>query len=382
MNSIRQIATLCLCMFGLLASGCSKDVKVGAVISETGSLSTYGEEVRNGIDLALEEINAAGGVGGGTIAVVYRDDATNEDRGRQVTEELISQESVRIIIGAISSPVTLAIAPICEQKRVVLLSPSSSAPKISEAGDYIYRNYPSDIVEGTSMAKFAKDLGLERVVIFALDNEFGEGLAHVFTQQYESRFRQVVATYRFEDGDTASFSEMVEEAKALEPDGIYIVAYVHDTAELLVALDAAEVKTVTMATASVTQELVRAAGPSAENLVYPQGEFDVDSREPAVASFVEAYRAKYGADPDIYAAHGYDALKLIAEAIRIGESQHPDNVRMGLRGIKGYEGAAGRTVFDENGDVVRYPSIFIIRDGRPVAYDQFVEQGGSIFSES
>ena len=95
------------------------------------------------------------------MTLIYRDDATNKEMAKQVTQELISQEGVRIIIGGISSPVTLAIALICEEKRTILISPSSSAPEITEAGNYIYRNYPSDILEGTAMAKFARDLGLE-----------------------------------------------------------------------------------------------------------------------------------------------------------------------------------------------------------------------------
>ena len=91
-----------------------------------------------------------------------------------------------MVIGAISSPVTLEIAPICEKERVVLLSPTSSAPRISDAGGYIFRNYPSDILEGTAMADFARKMGVRRVAIFALDNEFGAGLTEVFTRGFES----------------------------------------------------------------------------------------------------------------------------------------------------------------------------------------------------
>jgi len=120
---------------GLIAAGCSSDVKVGAVISQSGTLASYGEKVKKGLDLAAEEIAAAGGVRGGQIQLIYRDDATNEEMAKQVTEELIEEEGVRIIIGGISSNVTLAIAPICERTQTILLSPSSSAPEISAAGE-------------------------------------------------------------------------------------------------------------------------------------------------------------------------------------------------------------------------------------------------------
>lgn len=378
MGILRRIGFLSLLTGGLIASGCSSDVKVGAVISQTGTLASYGGKVKKGLDLAAEEVNAAGGVRGGQIQLIYRDDQTNEDRARQVTEELIEQEDVGIIIGGISSPVTLAIAPICERTETILLSPSSSASEISQAGDFIYRNYPSDILEGTAMAKFARDLGLERVVVFALDNEWGAGLKEIFTQQYESKFRKVVMAYDFKDGQTGDFTTWVDEVKEIQPDGVYIAAYINDMAELLKVIQESDLGVVLLGTGSVTHDLVRMAGPAAEDLIYPQPNFDVQSSEEGVRSFVDAYRAKYGEDPDIYAAHGYDALKLLVLAIEAADGAHPNQLRVGFASIKGHEGAAGRTAFDENGDVVRYPRMFIIRDGQPMPFETFVEAGGSV----
>jgi len=378
MGNLRRIGFLSLLTGGLLAAGCSSDVKIGAVISESGTLASYGDKVKKGLDLAAEEINAGGGVRGGQVQLIYRDDATNEEMARQVTEELIEQEGVRIIIGGISSPVTLAIAPICERTQTILLSPSSSASEISNAGEYIYRNYPSDILEGTAMAKFARDLGLERVVVFALDNEFGAGLKEIFTQQYESKYRKVVMSYDFADGQTGDFATWVEEVEEINPDGVYIAAYVNDMAELLTVIHDSHLNPVLLGSGSVTHELVRLAGKAAENVIYPQPNFDLESREKGVRNFVDAYREKYHEDPDIYAAHGYDALKLTALAIESGGGSHPNHLRIGYASIKEYDGAAGRTAFDENGDVVRYPRMFIIRDGHPVPYEDFVAAGGSV----
>ena len=120
-----------------------------------------------------------------------------------------------------------------------------------------------------------------------------------------------------------------------------------------------------LGSASVTDDLVRMAGAAAENLVYPQPNFDLESDRAGGARRSSRPTArKYGEDPDIYAAHGYDALKLLAQAIENGGGTHPDDVRIGFASIKAYEGAAGRTAFDENGDVVRYPRMFIIREGQ------------------
>jgi branched-chain amino acid transport system substrate-binding protein len=292
---------------------------------------------------------------------------------------LIDDEGVDLIVGAISSRVTLAIAPICEAERVLLMSPSSSSPDISQAGDYIYRNYPSDIREGTSMAKFAKDLALEQVAIIAMDDEFGHGLRDVFTQQYESRFREVVGSFDFTDGgDDSQLEGIVQKTVELEPDGIYLVGYEQEVAELLKLLSDSDIEAVVMTSSAVTSNLVRMAGEASENVVFPQSIFELDSTETSVASFVRAFRAKYGEDPDVYAAHGYDAVMILVTAINRVSRTDPDNVRIGLNGIQQYEGAAGRTTFDKNGDVIRHPRIMIFRNGHAVPYDEFVEEGGSV----
>jgi branched-chain amino acid transport system substrate-binding protein len=390
MSRYPRFAVIVLLAAAWLAAGCSSEVKIGAVISETGAVAPYGHQVIRGLDLALEEINAEGGFDGAPVQLIYRDDATNPETGIEAVKDLIDNEKVNIIIGAVSSPVTLEIAPICEKEEVLLLSPTASAPRISEAGEYIFRNYPSDVLEGTALADFARKMGVRRVAIFALDNEFGSGLAEVFIRRFESRSREVVKTFRITEGDTASFPDMIQEIKGMTPQGVYVVAYEAIMAELLKQFKAAGCKGLVMGSGAVTDRLITEAGEAAEHLVYPQPVFDVDSAEPAVASFVQAFRAKYQREPDIYAAHGYDSLKLILAAMEHTGFTFPDEVRRGLHGLRtedpedptkghpGYAGAAGITQFDERGDVVRYPKIFVVHEGKSVPYEQFEQDGGEL----
>lgn len=380
MIRLERWATLALLALSLFGTGCSKDVQIGALISETGGVALYGERVRRGLDLALEEINQAGGFQGGQFELIYRDDGTNKAKGLEAATELMDQLGVRFIIGAVSSEVTLAVAPLAEKNRVVMLSPSSSAPEVSDAGSYIFRNYPSDVLEGTSMADFARDLGLERVAIIAIDNAFGRGLRDVFVRGYESRNRQVVSTFDIPSDSAVApdYGAIIAELAVSKPDGIYIVCYVEHQAELLRRLRESGQQAVMLSSASVIDDLVRLAGDAAENLVFAQPSFDLASTEPGVASFVKAYRAKYSEDPDLFAAHGYDALRLIFEAMKLTNSSHPEDVKRGLLSIDDYQGAAGRTDFDEKGDVVRYPRLFVIQQGRPVPYQVFTEQGGKL----
>jgi len=362
-----------------LVVGCSNDVQIGAIISETGNVAKpYGEQVRRGLDLALEEINAAGGFQGGAIQLLYRDDKSSAAAGAAAARDLIINEGVQIIIGAVSSPVTIAVGAICQEREVLMLSPSSSAPQITNTGEYVFRNYPSDVLEGTAMADFAKGLGVRRVAIFAVANEFGSGLKEVFTEGFESRSRKIVGTFDITEGELGSIPPMVEDLKVLNPQAVYIVGYVPEMVALLRELDGAGIEAIRLATSSVTEQVQRQAGEAAENLVFPHASFDVNSTDPDVAAFVKAFRAKHNADPDIYAAHGYDALKLIWQSMLDTGQSHPDEVRRGLIGLKNYTGAAGRTAFDERGDVVRYPHLFIVKDGESIPFEQFEEDGGDL----
>lgn len=360
-----------------IVPGCSSDeVRIGAIISETGDVAPYGKTVRRGMDLALEQANAKG-FELGPVSLIYKNDASDPATGLAAAEALVEEVGVRVIIGAISSPVTLEIAPYVERKRTVLLSPASSVPEISEAGDYVFRNYPSDVLEGTAMADFARDLELKRVVIVALDNVWGSGLADLFRRGFESRVREVSRTLTVPSGDMSGFDSLVEEIRGLDPDGIYVVLYIEEEVELLRRLHQANLGAVVLSTSASATDVVRRAGEAAEGLVYPQPAFDAGSSDTHVAQFVSAYRAAYDEEPDIYAAHGYDAVNLILEAMRKVGSAHPDDVKRGLLGISDFPGAAGRTGFNELGDVTRYPRLFIVESGRSVPYEEYIERGGT-----
>ena len=380
MRLFTRLSLILVAALSLVVVGCSSEIKLGAVISESGSVATYGEFVKKGMELALEESNADGGTLGKQVSIVFRDDATNASVGQKVTRELIEVEKVNAIIGAVSSPVTLAIAPICEEAKMVLLSPSASANSITDAGLWIWRNYPSDQIEGTAMAKFAKEeIGAERVVIFAHDNDWGNGLADVFTERYEGRFRSVEKRFVFDESMMDQVDSWVAETMTLKPDAVYVIGYDQELKALLASFQSADLQAAIMSTSSVTPSIGRQAGAAAENMVYPQAVLDLDSDEPAIAAFISSYRAKYNEDPDIYAAHGYDAVKIILAAMESAQATHPRSVNSAMMGIENFQGAAGTTSFNSDGDVVRYPRIFIVRDGEPMPYDELKDQGGSLF---
>lgn len=356
--------------------GCSSEVAVGVVVSDDGAGKVYGEKVRNAIDLALDEINAEPPAGK-TVTVIYKNDESKPEVAVNVTKELIETDGVDMIIGGLLSDVALAMAPVCEEAEVILLSPTASAPELSQAGDWIFRNFPSDITEGTSMAQFARDATVEQVVVFSVKSSWGVALKNVFTERFEDSYRKVVGTFEFEDGASAEeLRGLVDQAKELNPQGIYLIAYAKQLNELLAALDEAGVEGVRMSTSAVTEEIPRWAGEAAELLVYPQPPFDPESDEPQVKAFVEAYRSRFGSAPDTYAAHAYDAMKIMAHAIGESGTGNGPAVRSAMNRMNEFEAVSGKSIFDRNGDVNQIPRLFIIKDGQSIPYKGFVEDGG------
>lgn len=359
-----------------LLAGCGEPARVGAIVSRSGAAASYGEHIARGFDLAVEQINASGGVAGRKLELLYRDDSTNPDVGLSALRELVEHQRVTTVLGAVSSTVTLRLAPYCERRRVVLISPSASAPQLTEAGQYIFRTVPSDVLEGASMADFARDLGLDRVVILAADNTYGRSLARVFADRLVASGGSVIQTLWFSEGDAVAIAGAVAGLPGLAPRGLYIPAYVGDLATALNRLRDTNLRPIVLGTSSATPELLRTAGSAAENLVVPLPSFDATGDSARVLAFSTAFTARYASAPDIYAAHAYDTVRVLAAAVDKAGSWDPDDIRDALLKIDNYEGATGRLAFDRNGDVVQYPRLNVVRGGQFVAYDRFVEGGG------
>ena len=226
------------------------------------------------------------------------------------------------------------------------------------------------------MADFARDLGLDRVVILAADNTYGRSLARVFADRLVASGGSVIQTLWFSEGDAVAIAGAVAGLPGLAPRGLYIPAYVGDLATALNRLRDTNLRPIVLGTSSATPELLRTAGSAAENLVVPLPSFDATGDSARVLAFSTAFTARYASAPDIYAAHAYDTVRVLAAAVDKAGSWDPDDIRDALLKIDNYEGATGRLAFDRNGDVVQYPRLNVVRGGQFVAYDRFVEGGG------
>lgn len=216
---------LIITAFSLGCAKKEKEIKIGAILPLTGDAAKYGESAKRAIDLAVEEINSTGGIKGSKIKVIYEDDQALPEKGVSAIQKLITVDKVHVVIGAMPSSVTLAMAPIAEKNKVVLFSPASSNPKITEAGDYIFRNDVSDIFEGGKMADETwQRLKFRKAAVLYINNDYGVGIKDVFVYRFTVLGGEIVATENFEQG-TTDFRTQLTKIKQGNPEAVYIVGY-------------------------------------------------------------------------------------------------------------------------------------------------------------
>lgn len=340
------------------------EIKIGAILPLTGNAALYGQSPKKGIDLALEEINEKGGIKGNRkLVVIYEDSKAVPTDGVTACRKLVNIDKVSAIIGGAASSVTLAIAPIAENNRVVVLSPLSSAPAITNAGDFIFRIVPSDMFGGKVAAFFAVgDQEWKSLAILYINNDFGVGLTKVFSEEINNLGGKVLASETYEQG-SSDFRTQLSKIKLAKPDALYIVGY-REAPQILIQLKEMGLNVQVLGTGDLEDpNLIKIAKKTAEGIYFTQLHYDINDSSTLVQEFVKRFRNKYGSDPDIFAAYGYDAMKVLAFAIAKSKLDS-ESIKNELYKMRGYRGVTGSISFDQNGDVVASMGVKVIRDGK------------------
>jgi branched-chain amino acid transport system substrate-binding protein len=364
--------------------GCHKaaeeqSITIGAILPLSGNGAKYGEAARKGIELAREEINSRNRIRGKMLNVVYEDSQGDPRRAVDAFRKLTSVDHVPAVIGDLFSSATLAVAPLANESKVVLLSPTSSAPELTGAGPFVFRNVASDVFEGSVMASFAQEnLKIDRVAILYINNAYGLGIEKVFKTSFTERGGHIVAEEAFPEGAT-DFRSQLTKIRSANPEAVYIVGYRELGPLLKQAYEIGFRKQFLSTVMFEDPENLRVAGRAAEGVIYSARAYDSQSGEPAIQTFVSAFQQKYGQVPDIFAALSYDATKILALAMERNGFQ-PDDIRQGLLGIKNFPGVAGLTSFDKNGDVIQPAMIKIVQNGTFVRYSGKPVTGPTVVS--
>jgi branched-chain amino acid transport system substrate-binding protein len=370
MKRILSISVLAALAVTVTFVGCQPtgDIKIGAILPLTGGAAVYGQWARNGIDLATSEINAAGGIKGRKVVIVCEDDQSTPQQAVSAAQKLIATDGVKVIIGALTSSATLAVAPVCNEKKVVELSPGSSSPLLTGAGPYFFRNWPSDVFEGKSMADFAiSTLKLHNVAILYINNDYGTGLKDVFKAAFEKAGGMVPLVESYDENST-DFRSQLSKVKSAKVDGIYVPGHTNELGTILRQMKEMGIALPFMSVVGFeSPQTIEIAGKAAEGAYYTAPAFSPADTSSRVRQFVGAYQGKYGQPPEIFAAHAYDAVKILAGVIAEA-GYNADRIREALHKVSGYPGVSGLTTFDANGDVEKPAMIKTVKDGVFVAY--------------
>ena len=348
----------------VLISNCSKEepqvYKIGAILPLTGSGASWGDISKKGIMLAEEEINQAGGIKGKKIEVLFEDSKTEPNGAISALRKLIDIHKVPCSVVDMISSNVLAIAPIAEEKQVVIISPGASSPDISNAGEYVFRNWPSDDLQGSELAKIVYEKGYKKIAILYIENAFGEGLKKAFTNTFEGNGGAITAAEPFEQGGS-DFRPQVTKVKGSNPEAVILFIYPPEAVKLIKQIREAGISVQLFATAEIEDPSVLEI-KEAEGLIYSMPQ-PPDKGRKEVSDFIAAYKAKYNEDPGVISDVAYDALKLLCKGIEEGGYSGPA-IQKVLSGVIDYKGTSGTITFDENGDLAKPIIAKTIKDGK------------------
>jgi len=340
-------------------------IKIGFFGDLSGPTFNFGQSAVNGVLMAADEINSAGGINGRRLDIVIEDDKGSPEAAARITGKLIGTDKVVAIIGAGASGNSLAAAPSAQSAHVPLISPSSTNPAVTQAGDYIFRACFIDAFQGEVMARFTANTLKAKTAAIMVDfnSPYSRGLSEFFEISFVKLDGRIVAKQSYSQGD-ADFRGQLSAIKAAAPDVIYIPGYYGDVA--VIARQARQL--------GLTQPLLGGDGWDAPELwelgrdalngCYMTNHYSIDTPSQTIQKFVEGYRHRYGnLTPDAHAALAYDALKFLAEAMRKAGTTDGPKVREALAATKNFVGVTGIISMDKDRNAVKPAVIMKLQDG-------------------
>jgi branched-chain amino acid transport system substrate-binding protein len=342
-------------------------VKIGFIGPLTGDSSGMGADGQAGVQLAVQELNSAGGINGRQVVAIYEDGKCNGKDATTAATKLIDVDKVQVVVGGLCSSETLASAPLAEKAKVALISYASSNPSISQAGDYVFRVWPSDAGQGKAMADEIIKRGHHKVAVIYANTDYTLGLATAFKENFD-KLGGVITAWETYESDAKDFRTQVTKARATKPDAIYFVSYPVDGGLLVKQLKQLKVDLPLFTSETFgSKEAVEAAGTeNAEGIVFATPKFDPNW--PKAKEFLPKATQLKGSDLSIpaIAADAYDAVYLIAEALKQKPEHEPTGtiIKDFLYAVKDWEGAGGKLTIDSNGDPLKDFQVMYIHEGQ------------------
>ncbi|HKG60056.1 MAG TPA: ABC transporter substrate-binding protein [Pyrinomonadaceae bacterium] len=353
-------------------------VRIGVFMSTTGSTANFGISSVNGIKMAADEINAAGGINGKQVELLVQDDRSDSQEAATIVTKFVTQDQVHAVIGEVASSRSIAAAPIAQNAKIPMLTPSSTNPEVTKKGDFIFRSCFIDPYQGAAIAQFAaKTLGAKTAAIMVdRKNDYSTGLEKVIGATFTKFGGKIVATQSYQEGDQ-DFNAQLTSLKGSNPEVIFVPGYYNDVG--LIAKQARD-KGITVPLIGGDgwdSEQLYKIGGTALNGSYFTNHYSPFDTEPKVQKFVNDYKSRYGGTPDALAATAYDAANIMFDAIKRSKSLSGPDIRDALAATNAFPGVTGTVTFNQNRDAVKPIVMIEIKDGGTYAVRERVNVEGA-----
>ena len=357
-------------IMGFAFTGCetTNEIKIAVAGPFTGSVAAFGEMIKRGAELKAKEINAAGGVNGKTLTLIFEDDAGKDKEASLVAERIASNRQILAVVGHFNSACSLAGKPIYKRAGIVELSPGSTNVNVAAGSEWTFRNIYRDDFQAAFAAKYIRNVlgDIQKVAIFFDNDDYGSGLKDSFTAEAKELGLEIVGMEAY-DRDNTDFKAQLTSIKAKQPHLIFLSGLYSQAG--LIASQAREVGIAAQlfgADGVDSPDFLEIAGDAAEGTyVTTPFVFRVDDLK--AQKMAIAFEEMHGVAPDTWAALTYDAVGMIVEAIEKG-GENRKAIRDHLASInspeKGYDGITGLTYFDENGDCTKPAYVKIVKEGQ------------------
>ena len=353
-----------------LAARAAEPIKIGEYASLTGKEAGFGQTSHHGVVLALEEINAAGGVLGRPLELAYEDNQTKPGESATVAKKLISRDKVVALIGEVSSGRSLEAAPIAQASHIPMIAPAATNPKVTQTGNYIFRVCFIDPFQGTVMAKFAKnDLKAKRVAILSsVSNAYSLGLAKFFKETFTAGGGEIAEEKNFSEGDK-DFRAQLTAVKAAGVDAVFVPGYYTESALIVRQARDLGITVPFFGGDGWEDEQLLKIGGEALNGCYYSTHFSAENTDPVVAQFAAKYKARWNGEvPGAFSALGYDAVYVLADAIKRAGGTDGPKLRDALAATKDFPGVSGVTTIDKDRNASKAATIIALKDGKALFF--------------
>ena len=362
-HSTRLLSLGAVALLGLAFVGCSDNIgergnvvqgdfiKIGQYASLTGGTATFGTETNEGIELAIAEANAAGGVNGKQFQLVTEDDQSKPEIAQTVVTKLITQDKVVAVLGEVASTRSIRGGTVCQQYHTPMISPSSTNPEVTKKGDFIFRVCFTDDFQAAADAKFAYDQGFRNVAIYKdIKNDYSVAFAKNFVDTFTKLGGKIAGESTYAEGDT-DFKAALNSIKGsgVKADAILVPGYYTEVGTI-----ARQAKEIGLNAPLIggdgwdSPKLVPGAGTALEGSFFSDHYFSTEFKEPVMQEFIKNYKAKYNKEPGVLAALGYDSAKLLVDAVKRAKTMDGTGIRDAIAETKDFPGVAGKITIDAN----------------------------------